>query len=327
MSRAGRFNITISNEHAGQRIDITLANLLPELSRSGIANLIRSQRIRIESFRVKPSYKLKGGEQVEVYLESPVKSSKPIAQPIALNILHEDQDIIVIDKAAGMVVHPAPGNYENTLVNALLHHFPELNRTGLVERPGIVHRLDKETSGVMVVAKNQFSLNHLAAQFQKRTLIKKYLALVWGVPFKRYGTVTNPIGRHPTDRKKMSIHSRRGRDAMTLWKIKEDFDQMSLLELELKTGRTHQIRVHCATIDHPIVGDPLYGGGGKKSAGILRSVSQDVVAQIRSIRRQMLHAWQLTIVHPRSQATLTFQAPVPSDMETVLKTLTSFRRT
>lgn len=312
MPTAGSYCITIPNKYAGQRLDVTLRYLLPELSRSSIVQLIRHQNVRIEQLELKPNYRLKGGERVEVILSTVSEPTALAPQPIALNIIHEDEDIIVVDKASGMVVHPAPGNCQNTLVNALLYRFPELNKVGMIDRPGIVHRLDKDTSGVMVIAKNQFSLTHLAAQFQHRTVEKKYLAIVWGVPKKSEGEISYPIGRHPIDRKKMSINSRKGRHALTLWQVKAHYSGMTLLELEIKTGRTHQIRVHCAAINHPIVGDAVYG---KQNKVELRSdITQDIATRIARVKRQMLHAWQLSIIHPRTQESMLFKAPIPSDM-------------
>jgi 23S rRNA pseudouridine1911/1915/1917 synthase len=316
---AGSLCIIIPNEFAGQRLDVTLTNLVPELSRSGIVHLIRNQCVKIEQLQPKPSYKLRGGERVNVSLPEASPPPTLVPQSIKLDILYDDRDIIVINKSPGMVVHPAPGNPQNTLVNALLYHFPELNSFGGIERPGIVHRLDKDTSGVLVVAKNQFTLANLAAQFQKRTLEKKYLALVWGTPKQSCGEINYPIGRHPTDRKKMSINSRKGRNAITFWQVKDSYHGISFLEVNIKTGRTHQIRVHCAAVNHPILGDLVYGV--KKSMRAISNMPQNIATQITAIQRQMLHAWQLSILHPRTQKKIVFKAPIPLDMDELIQNL------
>jgi 23S rRNA pseudouridine1911/1915/1917 synthase len=320
MVEADPIFVTIPLDYAGQRLDVALSQLLKQLSRSAIIQLIRNQKVFIaHRLKVKPSYRLQGGERIEVVLENYLEPSALKAQPIELDILYEDEDIIVLNKAAGMVVHPAPGNYQDTLVNALLYRFPKINTIGATERPGIVHRLDKDTSGVMVVAKTKVALNHLANQFQTRSLKKKYLALVWGVPKKDNGEITYPIGRHPIDRKKMSINSYKGRSAKTLWRIKASYHSISLLEIVLETGRTHQIRVHLTALNHPLVGDPVYGG--KRNTQFLNRMPPVLRDQVTKIERQMLHAWQLTIVHPHTQKSLLFEAPIPADMLAVIETL------
>ena len=311
--------ITIPSDYAGLRLDVALTQLLSELSRSGVVYLIRNKKVILENSDAKPSYRLKGGERVEVLLEVYPKPSCIEPSPIKLDILYEDEDIIVLNKAPGMVVHPAPGNYRDTLVNALLYRFPQIHTIGAKDRPGIVHRLDRDTSGVMVAAKTKAALSRLATQFKTRSLEKKYLALVWGVPKKDSGEITYPIGRHPIERKKMSIISRKGRSAETIWCIKEHYTNISFLEVTLRTGRTHQIRVHLAAANHPIIGDPLYGG--KKKIRLSNGMSDDIVNRILKIQRQMLHAWQLTIIHPRTKTPLFFEAPLPCDMQAIIKAL------
>lgn len=320
MVQADTIFVTIPLDYAGQRLDVALSHLLKQLSRSTIIRLIRNQKVFIgHRFKVKPNYRLQGGERVEVLLEVHSEPSVFKAQPIDLDIFYEDEDIIILNKAPGMVVHPAPGNFQDTLVNALLYRFPQINTIGATDRPGIVHRLDKDTSGVMVVAKTKVALNHLANQFQTRSLKKKYLALVWGVPKKDSGEITYPIGRHPIDRKKMSINSYKGRSAKTLWRIKACYNSISLLEIVLKTGRTHQIRVHLTALNHPIVGDPVYGG--KRNAQFLNRMPHVIMDQVARIERQMLHAWQLTIIHPHTQKSMLFEAPMPADMLALIATL------
>lgn len=319
MVSAEKLFITIPSDYAGQRLDVALARLISELSRSEVVQLIRNKKVNLENSDTKPSYRLKGGERVEVLLEVCPEPPCIDPQPIKLDILYEDEDIIVLNKAPGMVVHPAPGNYRDTLVNALLYRFPQIHTIGATDRPGIVHRLDKDTSGVMVVAKNKVTLSHLATQFQTRSLEKTYLTLVWGVPKGDSGKITYPIGRHPIDRKKMSIISRKGRSAETIWCIKEHYTNISFLEVMLKTGRTHQIRVHLAATNHPVVGDPLYGG--RKNPRVTHKMSHDLAGRILKIQRQMLHAWRLKITHPRTQTPLLFEAPLPCDMQVIIKAL------
>jgi 23S rRNA pseudouridine1911/1915/1917 synthase len=215
----------------------------------------------------------------------------------------------VINKEAGLVVHPAPGHYTGTLVNGLLYHCPDLTGVGGEIRPGIVHRLDKDTSGAIVVAKNDTVHNNLSLQFKSKKIKKKYLALVYGEIESDSGTISLPIGRHPIDRKKMSTISRKGRSAETSWRVKERFCGVTFLELSLKTGRTHQIRVHCATINHPIVGDSVYCS------------RKAVKSLIKSIPRQMLHAWCLGFTHPITQKFMSLEAPIPQDMSKVLNEL------
>jgi 23S rRNA pseudouridine1911/1915/1917 synthase len=223
----------------------------------------------------------------------------------------------VINKPPGLVVHPAPGHFSGTLVNGLRYHCPDLGTIGAEIRPGIVHRLDKDTSGTLVVAKNAAALENLASQFKNRAVRKDYIALVHGTMAAESGTIRMPIGRHPVDRKKMSTSSRKGREAETDWRVARDLSGFTLLELRLKTGRTHQIRVHCAAIGHSIVGDPVYGR--RRSAAAPPAI-QALLAQVR---RQMLHAWRLEIDHPRSGERMRFEAPLPDDMERLIAALTN----
>lgn len=229
-----------------------------------------------------------------------------------LAILYEDRSIIVINKPPGLVVHPAPGNYTGTLVNGLLHHCPDLAPISGEIRPGIVHRLDKDTSGTIIVAKHAAALENLAGQFKARTVTKIYLALVYGDMGSARGEIDLPVGRHPTERKKMSVKSRRSRAALTLWKVKAHYGACCLLEVAIKTGRTHQIRVHCAALQHPIVGDTLYGGRTGRQYQ-RQDPRLDVLA--RGVERHMLHAWRLTVAHPETGERQMFEAPIPDDMK------------
>ncbi len=311
---SGDFSFHADAASSGIRIDVFLAKHLPDCSRSFASQLIANECIRVNGQALKPSYRLKAGDVVSGRIPTP----QPVGylpEPIPLQILHEDLDIVVINKPPGLVVHPAPGHYSGTLVNGLLYHCPDLGGIGAELRPGIVHRLDKDTSGTLVVAKNAAALAHLAGQFKNRTVGKDYLALVYGAMAADSGTIRLPIGRHPVDRKRMSTRSRRGREAETGWRVVRRLVGVTLLELRLKTGRTHQIRVHCAAIGRPIVGDPVYGRS-KASAD-----SAGMQTLLGSIRRQMLHAWRLEIIHPRSGARMRFESPLPQDMKRLIAKL------
>jgi 23S rRNA pseudouridine1911/1915/1917 synthase len=242
-----------------------------------------------------------------------------VPESMALDILFEDRHLIVINKPPGLVVHPAAGHPSGTLVNGIVHHCPDLEGIGGEMRPGIVHRLDKDTSGVIVVAKSARVLADLSAQFKSRRVAKQYLALVHGVPDRGRGTIDLPVGRHPTDRKKMSTASPRGRTALTLWRVKEKFRGAALLEIDLKTGRTHQIRVHCQSMGHPLLGEKVYGS--RKMGAHPTKGDAVTEAALPGIPRQMLHAFQLRLVHPVSAEDLQFQAPVPADMNAVITAL------
>jgi 23S rRNA pseudouridine1911/1915/1917 synthase len=308
----------VNPDDAGQRLDSLIAHHLPDYSRSAVAALIRTDHVRVDQDLKKPSHRLRGGEQIWVC--APAQAEPRFdPQPIDLDILYEDPDLMVINKPAGMVVHPAPGNFSNTLVNALLHHCPQIQGIGGGPRPGIVHRLDKETSGTLVVAKNARAHQHLSRQFEQRRIRKHYLALVLGSLSTDQGTIELAIGRHPVDRKKMSVHSRRSRIAVTEWTVRQRLGKATLLMMNLKTGRTHQIRVHCAAIHHPVIGDPVYGSrkGEKLAFGQDPRISQ----MLAGIRRQMLHALRIEFIHPASQEPVAFESPVPEDMQQLIDAL------
>ncbi len=309
MSRT--ITLQMPEEAGGRRIDLFLAslNLDLDLSRSRIQGLIRSGRITVNDKRVKPNFRLHGQEKVRVVIPEVVPPAI-LPSPIPLTILYEDPDLIVLDKPPGMVVHPAPGNPEGTLVNALLYHCRDLSGIGGVERPGIVHRLDKDTSGVMMAAKNDRTHRSLSAQIKARTVKKIYIAIVQGKVESNSGVIEAPIGRHENQRKKMTVRARRGRSAVTEYVVRERFERNTLLRLRLRTGRTHQIRVHLAHIHHPVVGDPVYGG--KRSQMVQRDGEQ------REVRRQMLHSHILGFIHPVRKEYMEFTAAVPADMDEIL---------
>ena len=307
----------VGNPDAGRRLDLFLSSVLPDCSRNRAAELIRNGCITICGALKKPGYRLQTGDRVIANLPEPATSAY-LPEPIPIDILFEDNHILVLNKAPGIVVHPAPGHASGTLVNALLYHCTDLSGIGGELRPGIVHRLDKETSGTMVVAKSESALNHLAAQFKKRTVEKIYLALVRGTLKEDSGEILVPIGRHQVHRKQMSIRSRHSRTAHTLWKVRERYSAATLLEVMLKTGRTHQIRVHCAAIGHGILGDTVYGGRKHQSSPIAGSTPG---VTIPYPNRQMLHAWRLKFVHPVTELEMSFESPMPEDMMAVMERL------
>jgi 23S rRNA pseudouridine1911/1915/1917 synthase len=311
----------VAESDAGSRLDLFIGTLLAERSRSFAARLIAAGQVRVNGENKKPSHRLRPGDSVSVYLPPPEPAAYS-PEPIPLEILFEDPHIVVINKPPGLVVHPAPGHAGGTLVNALLYHCPDLQGIGGERRPGIVHRLDKDTSGTLVAAKNALSLERLARQFKSRTVRKDYLALVHGEMPAESGVVMLPIGRHPLDRKRMSTTSRKPREAETRWRVLRRFREVSLLELGLKTGRTHQIRVHCAAIRHPIVGDPVYGrrhGAAAPSSGDSRK--PDFQALLSAAKRQMLHAWRLGFEHPQTGEWLDFESRLPEDMKEMIDRL------
>jgi len=317
----GAISILTTADDAGQRLDTVVARHLADCSRSMAATLIRKGALRVQDAVKKPGYKVRGGEIIAGQIPSPEAIALQ-PEPIPLRILYEDEHLIVLNKQPGLVVHPAPGNYSGTLVNGLLYHCPNLEGIGLERRPGIVHRLDKGTSGTLVVAKNQVALNRLAEQFKARRIAKTYLALVYGEMPSASGTINLPVGRHPVDRKKMSVHSRRGREAETRWWVKQRFGGLTLVGVDLKTGRTHQIRVHCAAMKRPIVGDPAYCTKKTARQHLSRmNVDNALKLKLQGAGRQMLHAWKLAFAHPQTGTQMSFQAPLPADMEALLEGL------
>lgn len=308
-------DIIFPSGRSPERLDRFLDQECPDLSRSQLKRLIDDGQVRVDGQPAKAGLKLKGGEVLRVEVPPPAPLE---AQPEAIDIpiLYQDADLVVIDKPAGLVVHPAAGHGGGTLVNALLHHCGDLAGVGGALRPGIVHRLDKDTSGVMVVAKNDAAHQHLAAQFKAHTIERRYVALVHGVVQCTSGSVDRPIGRHTTQRKKMSSQTRAGRRAVTHWTVQKryDRDRLTLVELRLETGRTHQIRVHFSEMNLPLVADPVYGAAGRSNSltdNRLRSL-------VQKLSRQFLHARSLGFIHPRTGETLRFDSPLPPELQTIL---------
>ncbi len=289
---------------AGQRMDAVLAQLFPELSRSRLATWLKAGHITVDGAAATPSRKAWGGEAVELRAPRGAFETEDQAEDIGLNIVFEDEAIIVIDKQAGLVVHPGSGNRDGTMLNALLHHAPQLAE---VPRAGIVHRIDKDTSGLLVVAKTLEAQTDLVRQLQARSVKRHYLAVVQGL-VREGGLVEANIGRHPTQRTRMAVVPG-GREARTHYAVKERFDKSTLIECKLDTGRTHQIRVHMASINHPLVGDATYG---KRKTG-------DAV--LDAFPRQALHAWQLGLLHPQSHEPMQWESPLPDDFAQLLQTL------
>lgn len=296
--------LMVEEANQGERVDVAIARSDPNLSRSRVQALIASGLVTVNGSPVKANYKLKSGDKLEWVVPDP-EPLRVEPQPIELDILYEDDDIIVVNKPQGMVVHPAAGNYSGTLVNALLYHCSDLSGINGVLRPGIVHRIDKDTSGVLVVAKNDFAHESLAQQIKNHSVKREYVALVHGVIHEPAGMVDAPIGRDPKDRKKMAVTLKNSKHAVTHYRVLERFPQYTLIRATLETGRTHQVRVHMAYLGHPLVGDPKYGP---------RKPHFD-------LKGQALHARKLGFKHPRSGEYMEFEAPLPEYLQKILAKL------
>ena len=319
MPSNGVITLHVKPSDEGKRLDVFVASQLAGQTRTFAAGLISDQHLCVNDRPKKPAYRVKSGDTISGVIPAPVPI-KLKAEPISLDILYEDDTIVVVNKQPGMVVHPAAGHDGGTLVNGLLYHCTDLGGIGGELRPGIVHRLDKDTSGTLVVAKNDIAHTHLARQFKSRQVQKKYLALVHGTLKSSCGTIKLPIGRHPVDRKRMSTVSARGRTAETQWKIDDQFEAFTLLSVMLKTGRTHQIRVHCAAMQHPIVGDKVYRPRKlEKSIARDRQQPAKILQVLKSVKRQMLHAWQLGFTHPQTAEWMMFESPLPRDMAQIIR--------
>lgn len=301
---SNKYHLEAGQTDSGERIDILATRFLEGVSRSHVQKLIADGQVFINGKPIKANYKVQAGDLIEIGIPE-AQPVEIVAEPIQLNILFEDNDVIVINKARGMVVHPAAGNYSGTLVNALLSHCDDLSGINGEIRPGIVHRLDKDTSGVMVAAKSDRAHVSLAQQIKDRTATRKYYAIVHGNVKEEQGIIDAPIGRHRIERKKMAVSFENSKEAITRFRVVKRFGSYTLVECRLLTGRTHQIRVHMSYIGHPVVGDPVYGPKKKHF----------------SINGQALHAAELSFTHPVTGEALTFYAPIPDDMQQILSSL------
>ena len=317
---ARRYEVTAAAADDGTRLDRLLARHLPQLSRSRVKALIVAGHVTADGATISdPSHRVKPGQKFIITVPE-ARPAKPQAQAIALDIVYEDADLIVVNKPAGMVIHPAPGNPDMTLVNALIAHCGDsLSGIGGELRPGIVHRLDKDTSGLIVVAKNDPSHRALSAAFAAHDIERAYLAIVWGTPVPAAGEIGGNIGRHPTDRKRMAIVARGGKPALTRYRVLRRLGPAaSLVECRLATGRTHQIRVHMAAIGHPVVGDPTYGRMTAVRSSVLDEGTRRAV---HDFHRQALHAYLLGFQHPRGQMPVRWETEIPSDMKDLIQVL------
>jgi len=312
MSQQIQFELEIGVEYAGERLDRALSALLPDYSRGRLQSWIKSGAILVNGRQCKPKDKVSGGEQVT--MDAEINECKPtiVAQNIELDIHYEDESIAIINKPAGLVVHPAVGHADGTLQNALLYNWPAISA---IPRSGIVHRLDKLTSGLMVVAKTLHAHQSLVGQLSEKSVFRKYFAIVNGV-MTAGGTVNEPVGRHPVDRKKMSVN-RKGKAAVTHYRVMQRYRKHSLLTVNLETGRTHQIRVHMAHIRYPLVGDAVYGGRMR----LPKQASEQLITTLREFRRQALHAQTLGLIHPESGESMSFSIDPPADFAHLQKEL------
>lgn len=312
--------INVGPKDQGKRIDLLVAEHYPEESRTRVQKLISEKMILVNGKATKPGHKVKTKDMITIEIPPP-EELKAEPQDIPINIVYEDKDLLVVNKDAGMVVHPAPGNYDKTLVNALLYHCKDLSGIQGVLRPGIVHRLDKGTSGLLVVAKNDFAHNHLSRQLKKRQIHREYRAITWGNLGLDKGMIEAPIGRALTDRKKMKVTAVKGREAVTEYEVLERFELCDVLRIKLQTGRTHQIRVHLSFTGHPVLGDPDYGGRQKWVRGISPAHRNFCSHLLKLIDRQALHAKKLGFIHPRTEGYVDYETDLPQDIGNVLREL------
>lgn len=312
MNPPEKFSIIVGPDEAKSRLDKFVQLKIEHSSRSQIQNAIVKGNITVNGERVKTGYNLKAGELVNIEMPEP-EAPDILPENIPLIIIFEDEDVLVVNKPAGLVVHPGAGNFSGTLVNALLHHCKSLSSNNGSQRPGIVHRLDKNTSGLMVVAKNDEAHRKIAAQFDTREISRTYEALVWGKPAESKGEIETLIDRGFRDRKKMTVSKNRGKLAVTTYQLITDYQYISELRLSLKTGRTHQIRVHMNFINHPVFGDPDYNGRESQLNRLPAELKKRGMALLKMIDRQALHAAELKFLHPKSGEEVCFKAPAPQD--------------
>lgn len=314
-----KIEIVVAGDENSGRLDSFLAAQLEHESRTRLKALIEQGLVMVNGKAAKPSHQIKPGDRIEVAMPEP-KPARPLPEDIPLEVLYEDRDLIVINKPAGLMTHPATNRFSGTLVNALLYHCKDLSGIGGELKPGIVHRLDKLTSGVMVAAKNDQAHRQLSEQFKKHSIDRQYLALVWGNPEGDSGRIESKISRNPRHRLKMTSRTGQGRTAITEWKVVKRFKHFSLIQCRLLTGRTHQIRVHLTEMGFPLVGDALYGRGRGKP----QKINMQVWAAVKRLDRQALHAFQLGFIHPATGKSLEFNSPLPHDLASLLKLLEKY---
>lgn len=316
------YRIEVDKGQSSLRLDKFLVNKLENVSRSRIQSAANAGNILANNKSVKPNYKVKPGDEITIVLAFPPRELEILPENIPLNIVYEDDDILLVNKTPGMTVHPGIGNYTGTLINALMWHLKDLPLFASGElRPGLVHRIDKNTSGLLVIAKNELSLNRLAKQFFDHTVERSYQALVWGLPKEQEGTITGHIGRNPKDRTKMYVFSEgdQGKHAITHYKVLEDLGYISIVECRLETGRTHQIRVHFSYIGHPLFNDSEYGGNQVLRGTTFSKYKQFVHNNFGLLPRQALHAKSLGFTHPASGEKMFFDSELPEDMQAVIQ--------
>jgi len=306
--------LRVEAQHVGSRLDAYLASQFEGWSRARLQRLIENEDVLVNSKPSKPSYKLRENDEIEVELLAPaVEVFTP--ENIPIEIVYEDDTLVVVNKPAGLVVHPAAGTPSGTLANALAYHFQQLPGAGTGERPGIVHRLDRDASGLLVVAKTEAALENLSDQFRARTVSKWYVALVHGRVAANSGKIDQPLARDPSNRTRMAV-VRGGRNALTLYRVRRAYQRFTLLDIDLKTGRTHQIRVHLAWLKHPVVGDETYGGGRDNTIQ-----DPQLRARIRNLHRNFLHAEKLGFTHPATKEWVKFESPLPAELSQLLDTV------
>jgi len=310
-------DLSVPSPGSGERLDRFLAAAQTDLSRSRLQGLIEAGRVQVNGRPVRAALRLREGDRVRVEIPEPEPTSL-VPEELPLDIRYEDDDLVVIDKPVGLVVHPGAGVKQGTLVHALLHRYPEIAGVGGPGRPGIVHRLDKDTSGLLVVARSLAAYRFLVEALRSRTVRRTYAALVWGEPGAKSGVIEEAIGRHPKERTKMAVVRRGGKPARTRWDVAERLGVASRLEVHLDTGRTHQIRVHMAHLGHPVVGDATYGGRNKKLLSLCQSHRSLASELLKSMPRQALHASVLELMHPVTGTRLSFESSLPEDFERAL---------
>jgi 23S rRNA pseudouridine1911/1915/1917 synthase len=314
-----KIRIVVPPKQTKTRIDVYLTHQIQNATRSKVRSAIDAGSVLVNGKRIKASHAIAPGEVIEITLPHPPRPDAK-AEDILLDVVFEDDQLLIVNKSAGMVTHPAYGNYTGTLVNALLHHCNSLSMVNTETRPGIVHRLDKDTTGLMVVAKNDVAHHFLAKQFSSRTISREYWAIVWGKFRETKGTIEASLGRSKKDRKKVSVTAG-GKHAVTDYEVLQEFDFLSLIRLKLRTGRTHQIRVHLAHVGHPVFGDPTYGGRSHTWGGLDGKKALQAQNLLKLIARQALHAKTIGFVHPSTKESVQFDSDLPADMRDILSRL------